>query len=568
MSAKKYILSILPLAILFAGCAKTVPASPETPVAPEQTEELSNDPIVFNMSSSSLSTKAFVTRDNLSAEGNRFRVFDYYVGSEGIAVPYFNKKDVDGKVLEEGEWLTAGVSSGKTVWDFYNGTEYKWTISGTHNFFGWLIKDAIDPQKPLEAPVGLTYDTSVATQRKISYPTTTLTAESPLFDFMYSNVISRKMTGDGDNHKPVELKMDHLFSAIEFGAENKIDKPVILKRLAVYGLKNTNSATITFATPILEGGSKNLTADAVCVYGAGSKDADNKPIVIYDCGAGEGLTLNPKTVGDGSDVASLIGNSMLMWPHISNDAVEELRPAHEYGNDPVSNEAFWDASDPLIVATYVLNGETIVRPVAFPLKSDGSEKYIALNAGERHHIIISFVDKLIQVNLQVLPWQYEEHVINYNDGTVQAGSVFRSEAKDYKIFYDFDRITSDAEGNLVIDNTKGQSSVDDSARKVFVKDGRPVKVRFRLNTPQGAKWFVSLKGDINAFSVEKLTDNEVDGTNCDFQLVPNTGEEYANPKRDYEVTLHIALQLPDGRIVSADEVLLQDQYTIVLPKAS
>lgn len=563
MSAKKYLLSILPLAILFASCAKTEPAVPK---GTEQREEISTDPIVFSMNSESLGTKAYVTRDNLSAEGNRFRVFDYYVGSEGVPVSYFNKKDVDGKILEEGEWLTAGISGNKTVWDFYNGTEYKWTVSGTHNFFGWLIKDAIDPNAALEAPAGLTYDTTDPTQRKINYPTTTFTNESPLFDFMYSNVIARKMTGEGDNHKPVELKMDHLFSALEFGAENKIDKPVTLKRLAVYGLKNTNSATITFATPELEGGSKNLTADASCVYGEGTKSAT--PIVIYDCGTTNGITLNPKSAGDGTYVLSLIGNSMLMWPHWSNDTVEDLKPLHEFGNDPETNKAFWNESDPLIVATYVLDGETITRPVAFPLKSDGSGKYISLNAGERHHIVVSFVDKLLQVNLNVLPWDYEEHVINYSDGTIEASTIFHTDNKDYKIFYDYDRLTKDADGNLIIDNTKGQSSVDDTNKKVSVKDGKPVKVRFRLNTPQGAKWFVSLKGDINAFRVEKITDNEVDGTDCDFQLIPSTGEEYANPKKDYEVTLHIVLQLPDGRMVSADEVLLQDQYTIVLPKAS
>lgn len=559
MKAKKYYLSILPLAMLVAGCAKTVPNVPDVPGPEVQTEEFSDDLITMNLRGHN-GTKAFVTKDNLATDGNRFQVYDFYVGSENYPISYFNRKDGTG-VLGEGEWITA--NDGK--WGFYEGSEYKWTVSGSHNFFGWLIKDAIDSDNKLEAPA-ITLDKTNPFSRKIVYPTTTLTKDSPIFDFMYSNVISRKMTGLDDNHNPVELRMDHLFSALEFGAENKIDQKVTIKSLKVYGLKNTNSATITFPTPAIQSGDRSQTIDAICEYGEGTKAADNAPIVIFN---GE-LVLNPKTAGDGTDVVDLVGGkSMLMWPHYSNDTVEDLKPAHEFGNDPDTGEAFWDASDPIIVATYVIEGQgEITRPVAFPLNENGSGKYMSLNPGERHHVVISFVDKLMQLKLQVLPWQYEETVINYSEGTIQASSICQIDGRDYKIFYDYDRLTSDADGKIVIDNTKGQSSVDDAAKKVTVKDGMPVKVRFRLNTPQGAKWFVSLKGDINAFTVQKLTDNEVDGTNCDFQLVPSTSAEYASPKRDYEVTLRISIQLPDGRIVSADDILLQDQYTIVLPKAS
>lgn len=166
-------------------------------------------PIRMAVSSEGAQTKALFDADSFSAEGNVLQIWDVYFNSV-----------VDPQAYIEGANV---VSTGTgAVWPFKDGDDvlspdkhYYWTKTGTHRFYGVLVKDN-SGSAPLTPTTGWGFD---AAHKVYNVPTTTLTLTSPQFDFVYSNVIERNL----DNGAPttaVPLKFNHLFSAFGFTFEN------------------------------------------------------------------------------------------------------------------------------------------------------------------------------------------------------------------------------------------------------------------------------------------------------------------------------------------------------------
>lgn len=166
-------------------------------------------PIRMAVSSEGAQTKALFDADSFSAEGNVLQIWDVYFNSV-----------VDPQAYIEG---TNVVSTGTgAVWPFKEGDavsspdkHYYWTKTGTHRFYGVLVKDN-SGSVPLTPTTGWGFD---AAHKVYSVPTTTLTLTSPQFDFVYSNVIERNLD-NGDPTTAVPLKFNHLFSAFGFTFEN------------------------------------------------------------------------------------------------------------------------------------------------------------------------------------------------------------------------------------------------------------------------------------------------------------------------------------------------------------
>lgn len=162
-------------------------------------------PIRMAVSSEGAQTKALFDADSFSAEGNVLQIWDVYFNSVVAPQAYIEGTNV--------------VSTGTgAVWPFKEGDavkHYYWTKTGTHRFYGVLVKDN-SGSAPLTPTTGWGFD---AAHKVYSVPTTTLTLTSPQFDFVYSNVIERNL----DNGAPttaVPLKFNHLFSAFGFTFEN------------------------------------------------------------------------------------------------------------------------------------------------------------------------------------------------------------------------------------------------------------------------------------------------------------------------------------------------------------
>lgn len=172
-----------------------------------ETEEIrpAGTPIRMAVSSEGAQTKALFDAISFAAEGNVLQIWDVYFNSVVAPQAYIESANV--------------VSTGTgAVWPFKDGNavkHYYWTKTGTHRFYGVLVKDN-SGSAPLTPTSGWGFD---AAHKVYSVPATALDVTSPQFDFVYSNVIER----DLDNGAPttaVPLKFNHLFSAFCFTFEN------------------------------------------------------------------------------------------------------------------------------------------------------------------------------------------------------------------------------------------------------------------------------------------------------------------------------------------------------------
>lgn len=218
-------------------------------------------PIRMAVSSEGAQTKALFDAASFSAEGNVLQIWDVYFNSVVAPQAYIEGSNV--------------VSTGTgAVWPFKEGDavkHYYWTKTGTHRFYGVLVKDN-SGSAPLTPTTGWGFD---AAHKVYSVPTTTLTLTSPQFDFVYSNVIERNL----DNGAPttaVPLKFNHLFSAFGFTFEN--DSPSSF---------NIKSATLK----VNDQAAAKIDYSNVWDKGFAPADADNwNPAVTYT-----GLTMSSTT---------------------------------------------------------------------------------------------------------------------------------------------------------------------------------------------------------------------------------------------------------------------------------
>lgn len=188
-------------------------------------------PIRMAVSSEGTQTKALFDAASFAAVGNVLQIWDVYFNSVVAPQAYIEGTNV--------------VSTGTgAVWPFKEGDavkHYYWTKTGTHRFYGVLVKDN-SGSAPLTPATGWGFD---AAHKVYSVPTTTLTLTSPQFDFVYSNVIERNL----DNGAPttaVPLKFNHLFSAFGFTFENDSPSSFNIKS-ATLKVDDKAAATIDYS---------------------------------------------------------------------------------------------------------------------------------------------------------------------------------------------------------------------------------------------------------------------------------------------------------------------------------
>ena len=202
-------------------------------------------PIRMAVSSEGAQTKALFDAASFSAEGNVLQIWDVYFNSVVAPQAYIEGANV--------------VSTGTgAVWPFKDGDalssqdkHYYWTKTGTHRFYGVLVKDNSAGLTPAS---GWGFDAHV-----YKVPTTTLTLTSPQFDFVYSNVIERNLD-NGDPTTAVPLKFNHLFSAFGFTFENDSPSSFNIKS-ATLKVNDQSAATIDYSNVWDKGFAPDPAAD-------------------------------------------------------------------------------------------------------------------------------------------------------------------------------------------------------------------------------------------------------------------------------------------------------------------
>ena len=214
-----------------ASCTKT------------RVEEIPSEPMPISISAvDGAATKALLDNGTFNKTGNRIQVYDYVDG-----VYYFD--DLIGPDVPGNNYGFEG------VWPFVAGP-HQWT-PGTHKFFGWLAEDANmtsatdaaanTPEEFFGSGFNFYGDDETETEADKKYtltiPAKEMTADTPQFDFLYSNIITTE-----PQVEPVALTFSHLFSAFYITALNRDDAgKVTIKNITISGLNGNKSATVDFS---------------------------------------------------------------------------------------------------------------------------------------------------------------------------------------------------------------------------------------------------------------------------------------------------------------------------------
>lgn len=456
-----------------------------------------------------------LNNDALNAVGNKMVLYDYMraPGTEA------NPNGVFGYYMDGVQLQSNG-----SGWNFTSNTptapEFLWIDKSTNSFFGWL-----DMTGSWYEDVPLPYYT-VAQDCFLTIPEITFTKDSPVYDFMYSEVVEiyyEKNPADGSIPiTEVPLQMKHLFSAFSIGAENVSEFDVTIHSFRIEDLKNVNSAKIYYQ----QDGVWAADVD----YGTAT--SSQKVFREYD-GAGYTLYAPNNTSETRKNSTHSIFNIdatareyHLIWPQAASDlysseSIDSEKIPIEY---PESYKLYLD---------YTTDGKRVTRRLNLP--------NMPWEAGKRCHVNVVFADKMVDLIASVVPWEQETQTIDFKDSSVGIKNNH---------YLDWDETTAD---------------VHTSTKQIFIKEGQPVKGSFTLDTPKGGTWLVSLEGDVEAFSISP-DNGEIDGNTATITVKPLIAE----PKRDYKVTLKFVVRKSDGRIIAADEVIQREggaltKYAIILP---
>lgn len=357
-SMKRITLITLSVLLLAVSCSKD-----------KRPSEFKDTDIVFSASDAS-ATKALMDDAALQTSGNTIHVFDQLTGFTGTA----SWMDADSYYIDE-----VITYSGNPVWDFSSGRAYPWTTDGEHLFYGWLNYDS-DMDMSVDDFCSPSFNKST---KVMSIPVKEMNLSTDQFDFMYSDVVLIDAAARTSN-TPVALQLNHLFTAFEVNLSNTSGNTVLLKSVKITGLKNSRSATIAFDASSPTVTTSNLSSTDIVIYTSTDPDGDT---FIHQ------------------DLVRSLSEMKLMWPQTYvelNGAQIEVVYHIIDSHDVVSDE---------LTSTVVLSNQTL-----FKTNSTG------MDAGTKYTFLLQFKKSTIDLQVRVLPWEYETFDWNYADRSISARS--------------------------------------------------------------------------------------------------------------------------------------------------
>ena len=446
----------------------------------------------------------------------------------------------------DGAYLAAGNDdkklAGKTLkylntdrWSVVNGESpitYFWEGDGNYRFFGWLQQDA-SGLKPDYNNVNTNDEKWSAEYNEDEKGNKVLTVNATLdkdynqFDFLYSNVDERTLPRQSKSD-PVALEMNHLFTAFGIGISNTSEDNITVKSVTLKTIHDKGSATIDF--------SPNLPNQVS--YGETSRTDDNAPFISYSNSTGyivyNDESGNPNVKNNIFNPDATAKEYYIVWPQ-----AESVFPKLTFANDE-AEAAEPDESFPLILV-YEVDGQTIKKRMQLPK--------MAWEPGKLYYFDILVADKLVEIITTVKDWKYFTSNIDFNENTI--------EVKENK------HLTWDP-------NT---CTVEDTEKKVYIKNGQPAEGTFTIDAPIGGQWRASLEGDVTAFEILDDTApigdgfGPIDGTQHRIRVRPLIND----PDRDYSVRVKFVAVTAGGKTYPADDMLQDvngdkkaDPFTIIL----
>mgnify|MGYP007101860390 CR=1 FL=1 len=422
---KKTILYIATAVALLSSCNKN-----EEPAAVSQ-----DNLIRF---SASVETRALIN-DNAALQASTFAIKDI-LGAETY---------IDDELTYDSNWKTA--------------QDYPWK-AGTHVFASWLKTDGtLAARDFFSAEPTLDEDNKIALSK-------VMTAETEQFDFLYSGVALTQTVADPVKYEEytLNLPMHHLFSNVTFHVKNEMDYAVDLKSLTVTGVNNSKTAVITYAAPA---------------------EAETNPVsegvatVDYTSAAAEGNFIEKigekTTTGEGDEAVTTTAPFSTVAKGATSDAFGGLiweQTANEL--EAVKVNVVYSYEVPSAVegeeATVVENSAEVALPAG-----------TAWEKGKKYAYTLSVKGKLIEIKLQVIPWNDKTGTETYGEGAIATAN-----ALEY---------TSGA-GNPDTDETKPRRQVN-----WFANPANPILAYFSAYSPVTTKedntvkieciWRIKVTGD-------------------------------------------------------------------------
>lgn len=481
---------------LLVSCSKG--SGIDEPVVPQPQEPETPTAKLPNITFGKPATKAMLNDADLKEVGSKIQVYDLLTGYTGTTIEGWNPA-TDPYINEE------IIYNGVEVWKYASDGIYPWTANGTHTFFGYLTYD-----KKSDLPIPVTPTLSGNT---LSVPAITFTPASTQFDFLYSDAVVRNAAEK--NYSVVPLVLKHLFTALSVEVESKTDTKVRLHSIDFEGLKNKNSATITFAAP------------SVVALGTPSVSGSFFPTMSTYVELEEDDSYDALTQQKNPSSRTFF----LLWPQ----SIDDVAPTN-LETDParIADGYTHLSTDSLIVINYEME-------VAGTWESHSTRiklPKMAWEAGKKTHFIIQFSDKLIQLTTKVLPWDYNEYDVDYSEGTVVVPTGLK-----------FDASTCSVSGNVA----------------TVVSGKNPVGT-FTIMAPVGGTWMVGMTGDTEYFTISP-TSGTIDPHGSEsgrvtLTVTPNLG--LARPT-DKQIRLKFTVTA-NGREIDAQSEINRDDWIILLPK--
>ncbi len=520
------------LAALAISCEKTH----------ERMPEYSSEEIVLNAASEQ--TKGFLSTDALKVNGTQFQMFDYLSGYNGSIT------DGGGTVHPSGEefkyfenTLTFKQDAANWQWvfgDVATPTSYRWTRTGIHHFYGWLLEDKNDAN----LKTSTFFETYTPGTKNLTVAKT-FTSDGPQYDFLYSDVVPVDVINDGiPSH--VDIPMKHLFGALGITLQNtsKVDVTVTSIRLLNFPNSHSEDLTWDMASGVTLAGGNPTRSGA-----AGSADFwPNKfgsVILKAITDPNGGKTYDAYT---GAEMGENLSYRMC-WPMTQAALKPHITGTTAEGNPEFSN----DSPIVEVVATVGTLTSTTYK-MRFPNADDDKP---AITAGKKTQLNISFADKQIQLSFKTLPWDYGEFHMSYEEDAVSA-----TQLKFIEGSYTPGGELTDANGKHDVIQLTASST------PAWVARGK-----FSVYTPVNGRLSVGLSGDIDSFIVTLESGDTYTGTGNDHILIDPSRDGGAItlgvrpkgvPSSGKKLFLHFAVT-NHNRDTDADSEINRDNYVITIP---
>lgn len=488
---------------LICGCILALSACSEklVPVGPETLEA------EIGFAAGAPATKGFIeSQEAFDVAATEIKVYDFVTGSDGedgTAEAMYIDDSIHGVIATDGTWAYSAEN-----------THYHWTKKGTHKFFGWLTK----------APDGTAFATGQtpsfdADTKTLSVPALTMTKDTPQFDFVYSDIVTRE-AADPEQHGPIDLQMSHLFSAIALKLTNESDDNITVTSVELTGFKARKSATINYS-------------------------ADTAPEPAYTTASDSPslpLTVPSATLSPDSSFDLLTGNAagtdphfIMMWPQTVGE---------------IAQTGF--AINYTIAGDYQEDGVTLTphqKTVAFTDTDifnemvNGSSTLTGMKAGKKYALEFIFKGKTIDLRLVVLPWDYNEYAYDYSEASIDSGPEGVGEMDFNQVYAGYNR----------------------SARTVTLQNQSDVLTgNFQIYAPHTGNWALSVYGSgVDYFTVSPMegeinVDQTVGKQVVEFTVTPST----TAPPATVELHFNVAIRL-NGEWVDANSEFNRKDWKIV-----